>query len=46
VLTGNSITTVAREELCGYVASPATIEHPIMEDMFALRSVPELYNKD
>jgi hypothetical protein len=46
VLTGDSITTVAREELCGYVVSPGTIEHSIMEEMFVLRSVPELYNKD
>jgi hypothetical protein len=46
VLIGDSITTVAREELCGCVISPATTEHSTMEETFTLRFVPELYNED
>jgi hypothetical protein len=45
VSTGDSTTSVAREQPCGDV-SPATREHAIMEETFSVRSVTRLYNED
>jgi hypothetical protein len=46
VLTGDSKTAVAREQLCGYVVSAATGEHVIMEETFSVLSMSGLYNED
>jgi hypothetical protein len=46
VQTGDSPTAVAMERLCRHVVSPATTEHPIMEEAFPVRLDPELYNED
>jgi hypothetical protein len=40
------MTTVARDQLCGHVVSPATREHAIMEETFSVRSVLGLCNEE
>jgi hypothetical protein len=37
---------VTKEQLCGHIVSLATREHAIMEEMFSVWSMLELYNKD
>jgi hypothetical protein len=43
---GDNTTAVVREQLYGYILSPATREHEIMEETFSVRSTPGLYNED
>jgi hypothetical protein len=45
MLTGDSTTTVAREQFYGNVSSP-TREHPIMEKAFSVLPVQDLYKED
>jgi hypothetical protein len=40
MLTGDSTTAVAREQLCEHVVSPATREHGIIEETPSVWSVP------
>jgi hypothetical protein len=44
--TGDGKTVVAREQLCGHVASPAKTEQAIIKAVFPVRFVPALYNED
>jgi hypothetical protein len=45
VYTGDSMTAVARKQLCGHDVSPTTREY-VMEETFSLRLVPGLNNEE